>query len=296
MGAVGAGRRAPTEASPSPPAGAILLAGGRASRVGGAAKPLFEIAGTTLLQRAVDAVAGCHPVTVVGDRVDGLDREQGAGLDGEPHVAAVKDGRGAGGTDRITGAVGDPRATRSAITWVREDPPFGGPAAAVVAALRSWAGVPGGLTFSPTATAPGWTYLLACDMPGVAAAVARVAAALPRAHAGTDGLCLMESGTAQPQWLAGVYRTSALLRAAQALPGEGRGASVRALLAGIAVEVVPAPADETFDVDTWEDLASARQRAAEQTTVHSVAVARTTSTSTSTSTSDATTTLDGGTP
>jgi molybdenum cofactor guanylyltransferase len=245
------------ETSPTPAVGAILLAGGRASRVGGAAKPLFEVAGTTLLQRAVDAVDGCSPVTVVGDQVDGLD----------------------GG-----------------ITWVREDPPFGGPVAAVVAALRSWTGTPGGPEASPAPAAPGWTYLLACDMPGVSEAVARLAAALPHATLAADGLCLAATGSTRPQWLAGVYRTSALLRAAQEVPDEGHGASVRALLTGLTVEVVPAPADETFDVDTWEDLASARQRAAEQTSDHVGAGALATITSTSTSTSTSTTTLDGGTP
>lgn len=81
--------------------GAILLAGGRGSRVDGATKPLFEIGGRTLLVRAVEAVrdAGARPITVAGPVLD-------------PTLG---------------------------VDWVREDPPFGGPVAATVAVLDEWA-------------------------------------------------------------------------------------------------------------------------------------------------------------
>lgn len=80
--------------------GAILLAGGRASRVGGAAKPLFEVGGETLLAQIVNAVrdAGARPILVAADVLD-------PALD---------------------------------VAWVREDPPFGGPVAGAVAALDEW--------------------------------------------------------------------------------------------------------------------------------------------------------------
>jgi hypothetical protein len=58
-------RRAPSSDRRDP-------AGGWPSRVGGADKTLFALAGTTLLQRAVDAVAGADPITVVGDPVSGV--------------------------------------------------------------------------------------------------------------------------------------------------------------------------------------------------------------------------------
>ena len=48
---------------------AILLAGGRASRVGGAAKPLFEVGGRTLLHAGVDAVRSAEPPIVHGECV-----------------------------------------------------------------------------------------------------------------------------------------------------------------------------------------------------------------------------------
>jgi len=200
--------------TPSPPArlGAILLAGGRASRVGGARKPLFDVGGRTLLAAAVASAsdAGARPITVVAPVLD-------PGL----HV-----------------------------TWVREDPPFTGPAAAVVAALASW----------PAGADPAWTLLLACDLPGVGAAVRRLVADLPLLPADADGLCLADASS-RPQWLIGAYRTRALRAGASALPDAGRDAPVRALLDDLAITVVAAPDDLTRDVDTWEDLEEARRRA-----------------------------------
>ena len=76
---------------------AILLAGGRAARVGGARKPLFRLDGETLLARAVAAVrdAGAERTVVAA-----------------PVLVPDLD-----------------------VIWVREDPPFGGPVAGTVAAL-----------------------------------------------------------------------------------------------------------------------------------------------------------------
>ncbi|MFB7892519.1 molybdenum cofactor guanylyltransferase [Microbacterium sp. NPDC056044] len=192
--------------------GAILLAGGRASRVDGAAKPLFDVGGRTLLAAAVSAAtdAAARPITVVAPVLD----------------------------------------EALPVTWVREDPPFAGPAAAVVAALASW----------PEADDPTWTLLLACDLPGVGAAVRRLVDDILLLPTDTDGICLADP-TSRPQWLIGAYRTAALRAAASVLPDAGRDASVRALLADLAIAVVAAPDDLTRDVDTWEDLEEARRRA-----------------------------------
>ncbi|WP_109211467.1 MULTISPECIES: NTP transferase domain-containing protein [Microbacterium] len=194
------------------PLGAILLAGGRASRVDGAAKPLFEVGGRTLLHAAVTAVtdAAARPITAVAPVLD----------------------------------------ETLPIAWVREDPPFSGPAAAIVAALRSW----------QEADDPEWTLLLACDLPGVGAAVRRLVDDLPLLPADTDGICLADRSS-RPQWLIGAYRTRALRVAASALPDAGRDAPVRALLDDLAIVVVTASDDLTRDVDTWEDLEEARRRA-----------------------------------
>lgn len=205
---------------------AILLAGGRASRLGGRDKPQLEVGGRSLLQHAVAAVAACAPVVVVGDPA--------------PGVAGVR--------------------------WVREEPPFAGPAAAVVAgvgALDGGANEPGDASFPPRGTdagaLPEWTVLLACDLPRAGDAVARVLHDLPLLPADTDGVCLADP-TSRPQWLTGAYRTAALRRAAAALPDAGAGASMRELLADLAIAVIAAPAAETADVDTWEDLEEARAR------------------------------------
>ena len=45
---------------------AIILAGGRASRLGGADKASVEVDGRALLDHVLDAVEGCSPVIVVG--------------------------------------------------------------------------------------------------------------------------------------------------------------------------------------------------------------------------------------
>lgn len=188
--------------------GAILLAGGRATRVDGAVKPLFEVGGRTLLQIAVEAVrdAGADPITVVGPVLD----------------AAV-------GAD-----------------WVREDPPFSGPAAAIATALDSWG------------DDPEWTFVLACDLPRADLAVDRLVDALALQPPDVDGVCLADASS-RPQWLTGVYRTRALRQAASLLPDGGRDLAVRALLADLAIAVVSAP-DATDDVDTWEDLGRAKER------------------------------------
>lgn len=198
-----------------PELGAILLAGGRATRLDGAAKALFEIGGTTLLAAAATAAtdAGARPITVVAPVLD----------------PALE------------------------VEWVREEPPFGGPAAAIVAALDAW----------PAAADPEWTLVLACDLPAVGAAVRLLVDDVALIPADSDGLCLGDAAS-RPQWLTGVYRTRALRAAASALPSRGADAPVRALLADLAIVVVASPDALTRDVDTWEDLEEARARAAHE--------------------------------
>ncbi|MEV8240180.1 DUF6457 domain-containing protein [Microbacterium testaceum] len=179
---------------------AILLAGGRASRVDGAAKPLFEVDGRTLLRAGYDAVRarGARRVVVVGPRLD----------DDLP------------------------------VRWAREDPPFGGPVAAIVAAL-------------PHVDAAD-VFVLACDLPTAVPAVAALPDPLPT---GVDGACLDDG---RRQWLIGRYRTAALRAAASGLLDRGRDASMRALLGGLRIEPVAVDPALTRDVDTWDDLRAAR--------------------------------------
>jgi molybdopterin-guanine dinucleotide biosynthesis protein A len=76
---------------------AIVLAGGRAERLGGADKPGIVINGSTLLDRVIAAAHGAVRVIVVGPE----------------------------------------RATNCDVLWAREDPPGGGPVAGIAAGLES---------------------------------------------------------------------------------------------------------------------------------------------------------------
>lgn len=78
---------------------AIVLAGGRSSRLGGRDKLLIRVGNKSLLTRVVEAVADADRIAVVGP----------------PRTVPL------------------PRDVR----WVREDPPFGGPADAVAAGLAA---------------------------------------------------------------------------------------------------------------------------------------------------------------
>ena len=179
---------------------AILLAGGRASRVDGATKPLFEVHGITLLDAAIGAVRsrGAQRIVVAAPALaDDLDVE-----------------------------------------WAREDPPFGGPVAAIVAAL--------------TRVRADEVFVLACDLPTARAA----GGLLPDELApDIDGACLDDG---RRQWLIGRYRAAALREAASGLPEKGRDASVRALLGGLRIAAIAADASLTRDIDTWDDLRVAR--------------------------------------
>lgn len=191
-------------AQPDESTAAIILAGGRASRMGGTDKPLLHVNGRSLLAAAVDAArdVGARPVTVAGPMLD----------------PALE------------------------VDWVREDPPFAGPAAAIVAALAEWAA---------SGIAPGWTYLLAADLPAVTDAVVRLDAARGLLPRDADGVCLGDAAS-RPQWLIGLYRTRALEDAASALPDAGRDQPVRALVEELAVTVLRAEG-LTDDIDTWDD-------------------------------------------
>lgn len=174
--------------------------------MGGVNKPLLEVGGTTLLNAAIGAAedAGCDSIVAVGDPL--------AGADASP-----------------------------AVTWVREDPPFGGPAAAILAALPL--------------VAASRVLVLACDLPEVRAAVPLLLASPFEG----DGACLADE-EGRLQWLAGIYRTDALRSAGAGLPQAGQGASVRALLGELSITAVAASDDLAADIDTWDDLNQARRR------------------------------------
>lgn len=201
--------------------GAILLVGGRSRRMGGGTKPLLEVGGETLFARAVRAVtdAGCAPIVAAGPVLD--------------EAAPVQ--------------------------WVREDPPFAGPVAAIAAALDRVA-TPG----------PGWTILLAGDLPRAERVVRRLIevvdpdAATPDA-AETDAVqAVVFTADGHPQWLAGAYRTSALRAAVERLGDDVGDASCRALLGGLEIAWLTDEDEITADIDTQADLQRLRAELEEQ--------------------------------
>jgi molybdopterin-guanine dinucleotide biosynthesis protein A len=183
-----------------PRLGAIVLTGGGAVRLGGADKAAVEGGGRTLLEHALDALLDADDVVVVGPDVP----------------------------------------TERPVTFRREHPPGGGPAAGVVAGLTGFVRLPHRVV------------VLAVDMPWVRPATIR---RLVEAAAHADGAVLVDAG-GRRQYLCGVY-DAALLAAAGS--GDTHGMPVRELLRTLDLVGVPAVASEARDVDTWEDVRAWRE-------------------------------------
>jgi molybdopterin-guanine dinucleotide biosynthesis protein A len=201
---------------------AVVLAGGRGTRLGGADKPGLVVGQRTLLGSVISAVteAGASRVVVVG-----------------PQRPATL-GPGAGGPGTGGG---------SRVSHTREDPPGGGPVAALRCGLAE-------------VSAPD-VVLVAADLPFLRAVhVTRLLAARP-GH-GPPGVVLLDA-SGRPQWLAGCW-TAAVLRAAL---GAYEGSSLHGVLAPLEPAALP---DETaavepppwLDCDTPDDLRAARDWAA----------------------------------
>jgi len=153
--------------------------------------------------------------------------------------------------DRVLAAVGDGqhcvvvgprRPTAWPVTFTVEKPAAAGPAAAIVHGLS--------MVRAPV------VLVLATDLPFAFSAVPKLIDAL--AGAQVDAAMLVDdSGRRQP--LLAAYRAEALRRYADGR--DWRGASVRALTAGLTVVEVAAVGDEALDCDTPEQLTAARQTA-----------------------------------
>ena len=182
-----------------PPLGAIVLTGGTAVRLDGADKASLEVGGRTLLDRALANLPDCRDVVVVGAEVH----------------------------------------TERPVTFRLEDPPFGGPAAGLIAGLSGFPVVPERVA------------VLAVDLPYVTPATwQRLAGAYTR-----DGVVLVDAdGRRQP--LCGLYSAAALARAGEAAV---QGMSMHALLADLDLAELAAVDDEARDVDTWADVRDLRE-------------------------------------
>lgn len=181
--------------------GAVVLAGGTAARMDGVDKAAIEIGGVTLLERALAATMSAVEVVVVGAEV----------------------------------------STSRPVTWTREDPAGGGPAAGLLAGLDRF--------LRP----PDLVCVLAVDMPKVSSGtVARLTWAV-EADPAADGAALVDPD-GRRQTLAAVYRVSSLLTARPASREDEHGLPVRRLVGTLRLVDVPTVGDEARDIDTWTDL------------------------------------------
>ncbi|MFC4495695.1 DUF6457 domain-containing protein [Streptomyces ovatisporus] len=214
-----------------------MLAGGGARRLGGADKPAVTVGARPLLDRVLSACADATTTVVVGPR----------------------------------------RATQRPVTWVREQPPGGGPLAALDAGLRH--------TTEPT------VLVLSADLPFLREETVRTllsgvdaapeGGSAPEGDAAADGNAaagepggfegaLVDDGRDQP--LLAAYRTESLRRELALLHteyGSLHGLPLRLLLPELRLRRVRASSDtsDALDCDTWDDVAAARARIRERDAV-----------------------------
>jgi len=184
--------------------GAVVLTGGTGARMGGVDKASIELAGVTLLERALAATVTAVEVVVVGEQVP----------------------------------------TSRPVTWTREDPRGGGPAAGLLAGLDRFL------------RRPDLVAVLAVDMPRVGPGTfARLVESLAPAY---DGAVLVDDeGRRQP--LCAVYRRAALDRVRPQDREQEHGLAVRRLIEPLDLVEVAAVGDEADDIDTWTDLRRLRE-------------------------------------
>ncbi len=139
--------------------------------------------------------------------------------------------------------VGPARTLPAGVLSACEEPPGGGPVPGIAAGL--------------TQVTSDLVVVLACDMPLVTANVVRELVNRASAGSGVGALLVDELGRRQP--LAAAYRAEPLRAALAALPTL-RNASVRALIAALRLEELPAAAGAALDCDTWESVNQIRSR------------------------------------
>ncbi|GCD36420.1 molybdenum cofactor guanylyltransferase [Streptomyces chrestomyceticus JCM 4735] len=193
----------------------VVPAGGAARRLGGVDKPAVSVGGRPLLDRVLDACPDAATAVVVGPE----------------------------------------RPTVRPVVHAREEPPGGGPLAALDAGLRH-------------STAP-VVLVLSADLPFLTGGTVRTLLAAA-AEDGADGALLRDAeGRDQP--LVAAYRAEPLRRALDGVRAEHgalAGLPLRVLSGRLALRRVTGPtAAASFDCDTWEDIEAARARIREHGTV-----------------------------
>ncbi|BCW69776.1 NTP transferase domain-containing protein [Arthrobacter sp. NicSoilB8] len=209
---------------------AIILAGGRSSRLGGVPKSRLIYDGATLLERSLRSAAAAGRTVVVGP---------------------------------------DPGGLPVGVLSCREDPPFAGPAAAIAAGVgalaadyagRPEAGYPAPFILVLACDMPRSAAAVRTLADALAASPADSPAVTPDGTTGSEGrdgvMAVSADGRKQP--LLGFYSTAGLQRCAEdaARAGSLENASVFALLARLDVREVRVPSGSTDDVDTWDDASA----------------------------------------
>ena len=177
---------------------ATILCGGSARRLDGADKKAVIVGGRTLLDRAIDAVGQASTIV----------------------------------------AVGTPASTPWAVTWTQEQPPGGGPVAALAAGLA--------LVTEPV------IVVLGVDFPFVdRGCIERLLSAVGE----KDGAVLADAD-GRHQFLVGAYRRAALERGLR--DHDPNGMPVKELMAGLSLEMLEDPISAR-DCDTWVDVEQANE-------------------------------------
>lgn len=146
--------------------------------------------------------------------------------------------------------VGPQRVTAREVRWVHEVRADGGPAAGLVCGLEAWLDA----VSSAEVTAESVVTALPADAPGAAAGASRLLEAL--AVRGVDAVAgVDDDGFLQPLQVAVTINGARQLIAA-AGPERGHQVSVRPLVTSLDPVLVNLPPDETFDIDTPDQLAS----------------------------------------
>lgn len=210
----------------------IVLAGGRATRLGGADKAAVRWRGKSFIQHlceGVAALAGVTPAWRFGPVV----------VVGPPRV-------------QVEGAWCAPLP----LFKTCEEPAFGGPVAGISAGLG---------VLAKNNQRANWVFVVSVDAPQAAQilpALLLEAAALHRAtaagsHRGeavAEPMAIIPVGTeGYAQRLCALYRRSALEQALAALPAV-RNVSVRRALGDLPAQLISDTAGKSQDYDTWEQI------------------------------------------
>ncbi|WP_098470492.1 molybdenum cofactor guanylyltransferase [Serinibacter salmoneus] len=209
------------------PDAAIVLSGGRGSRLGGTPKGRVRVGDIPLLDGVLDAVsaAGIQRAVVVGH---------------------------------------PPSLERAGVVVTREDPPFAGPLAGVAAGLLALPDLPGKAWVMVLACdLPRAGEVIPLLLTGSPAEDDGAGVARERVQ-GADGWLVVDDA-GRRQWLAGCYRIGPLRAACAAASTEGPdglvGLPLRAAFGRLHLREVPDPHGASADVDTPEDLMRARAAA-----------------------------------